>query len=122
MYAANNITLPTKEEVGEILNMVKRHYLRHPLITEDGTIYSYQQIRADSVCEMVSYCIEKQILDALVYLYNNWYNHKNSKIWMRSAKEDSVCRYRTSMFAESHYRILKRDYFAQFGRPVIFIV
>jgi hypothetical protein len=114
--------LPTKNEIGEILSMVRGHYLRHPLIPADGTIYSYQQIRANSVSEMVNYCIEKKILDALVYLYKHWYEDKKSKIWMRSAKEESVCRYRTSMFAESHYRILKRDYFAQFGRPVICIL
>ncbi len=114
--------MPTKNEIGEILSMVRGHYLRHPLIPADGTIYSYQQIRANSVSEMVNYCIEKKILDALVYLYKHWYEDKKSKIWMRSAKEESVCRYRTSMFAESHYRILKRDYFAQFGRPVICIL
>jgi hypothetical protein len=78
------------------------------------------ETRTDFLDEIIAYCLDKKLSDALCYLYNEWYNLKNSKIWMRSARPGVLCRYRTSMFAESHFRILKRDYFSMFGRPVIY--
>ena len=117
MYDSKKAKVPT---VHQILDMVKEHYLKHPLIPEDRNTKSYETIRNESLLQMVKFCIERDLLDALAYLYKDWYSRKWSQIWMRSVKEDYVCRYRTSMFAESHYRILKRDFFSQFGRPVMF--
>ena len=114
---SGRMKIPSKNEVNEILEIVKFHFLRHSLIlNDDGK--AYFEIRAESLNEIITYCLEKNLSDTLCYLYNEWYNLKDSQIWMRSYKEDYVCRFRTSMFAESHFRILKRDYFSMFGRPV----
>ncbi len=100
--------------------MVKRHFLRHPLIPdENGRNSSFKEIRDESWKEMREYCCKNMFLDALIYLWKEWYDMENCKLWMRAAQEKFICRYRTSMFAESHYRILKRDFFSNFGRPVI---
>jgi hypothetical protein len=113
------IVIPSKEEVNDILNIVRYHFLRHSLMLGDlGK--SFLEIRNESFKEIIRYCGERKLADTLYYLYNEWYNLKDSEIWMRSSREDYVCRFRTSMFAESHFRILKRDYFSMFGRPVQF--
>lgn len=80
---------------------------------------SFLEIRNESFKEIIRYCVERKLADAFSYLYHEWYSLNYSKIWMRAAREDSICRYRTSMFAESHFRILKRDFFTMFGRPVL---
>jgi hypothetical protein len=102
--------------------MVKNDFLKHPLIPLGGQIKSFLTIRTEGLTQIVKFCVEKRLLDALLYLFREWYDEKWATIWLRSIREDSVCRYRTSMFAESHFRILKRDFFSQFGRPVIFIL
>ena len=98
--------------------MIKKHYLRHSLIPEDGIYKEYTQIRNESFSEIFNYCLERKFTDTINYLYHEWYNLSACNIWLRSVQSEFVCRYRTSMFAESHYRILKRDYFSIFGRPV----
>ncbi len=116
---SSRIKIPSKDEVNDILEIVKFHFLRHSLILRDDG-KSYFEIRGESLNEIIIYCLQRNLSDTLYYLYNEWYNLKNSQIWMRSSREDYVCRFRTSMFAESHFRILKRDYFSMFGRPVQF--
>lgn len=54
----------------------------------------------------------------MIYLYKEWYSETSASIWMRGIRANTVCRYRTTMMAESHYRILKRDFLSLFGRPV----
>ena len=118
MIRCSRIVIPSKKEANEILEFVKIHFFRHLLIFGDCT-KTYLEIRQESLKEMIKYCLTRNLADSLCYLYNEWYNLKNSQIWMRSFNESYVCRYRTSMFAESHFRILKRDYFSMFGRPVL---
>ena len=99
--------------------MVKSHFLRHPLIPEEnGKFKSYDEIRNESWSEIFKYCLDKKLIDCICYLYNEWYKLSSCNIWLRAVQEKFLCRYRTSMFAESHYRILKRDFFSMFGRPV----
>jgi hypothetical protein len=97
--------IPTKNEVGEILSIVKMAYLDHQMIPTDLGVYlDKEKIRNKHLKIMINFCLEKGLFDSLGYLYYEWFAREQFFLWARSSKEDIVCRYRTSMFAESHFR------------------
>ena len=106
LISAKKTYYPSKQQIHKILEMVKLHYLMHPLIpSEDGSFRNFMEIRRQACLEMLQFCIQEKLADTLI---------KSNKY--------HICRYRTSVMVESHYRILKRDFLSIFGRPVSIII
>ncbi|PKY57507.1 hypothetical protein RhiirA4_510082 [Rhizophagus irregularis] len=75
------------DKIKEIINMIKRHANMHPLIPVVG------------------------------YLWINWYNKKDWKLFARSAYSSAISMARTTMITESHWRVLKYNYKYNYNRP-----
>lgn len=100
-----NQRLPSKNDISEILCIVKMACLEHQKIpTSSGDYLEKAMIRNKYLKKMILFCLEKNIYDTLAYLYYEWFSKDQFFLWARSSNETFVCRYRTSMFAESHFR------------------
>lgn len=100
-----NVKIPSKEDISVILEIVRSAYLDHQLIpTLSGDYLQKNQIRGKYLSQIIEYCMHRNLFDALAYLYYEWFKHDQFILWARSNNSKVICRYRTSMFAESHFR------------------
>ena len=49
-----------------------------------------KEIRDESWKEMRVYCCKNMFLDALIYLWKEWYDMENCKLWMRAAQLPNI--------------------------------
>ena len=68
----------SKESIKELIGLIKRHALLHPLIPICKNIFlTSKEIRYQSVLEVYQFCHQKNLVDLQGYLWINWYNIKN---------------------------------------------
>jgi hypothetical protein len=110
--------LCSDEEAKEVVNMVKQHANMHPLIPVDkNTFWSYAQIYRHCAHEMYQFCHNNGLSKLWGYLWSNWYNRKDWKLFARSAYPSAMPLARTTMITESHWRVLKYNYKYKYNRP-----
>jgi hypothetical protein len=112
----NQVNTLCAETITDVLALVRRHYNRHPSIPNDvtGGYLSAESTRLQRFCEMYQYTRDHDIGRAWVYLYLNWYNPIDWKLWALSSIPVS----RTTMFVESHWRMLNRGHLLKHHLPV----
>ncbi len=101
----NHHNIPSKADISAILEIVKMAYLDHqkfPTFSRDNL--KKDQVRKKHLYQVIHYCHQRSLFDALGYLYHEWFKPEQFFLWARSNNPETVCRYRTSMFAESHFR------------------
>lgn len=104
----------------EILALFRVHFNSHPWIpsVRDHSFSSPEEIYIRSVNEMYDLTKENG-LDALwMYLWVYWYSPHEWQLWAVSSNSRRIPYGRTTMFVESHWRILKQDYLRNNARPV----
>ena len=63
------------------------------------------------------YCRQRNLVHLWAYLWMNWYNKKNWKLFARSSYQRAMPIARTTMIVESHWRVLKHNYKYNYNRP-----
>nr|CCA28209.1 hypothetical protein ACLA_058020 [Albugo laibachii Nc14] len=110
-------------ERNTVLEMFSRHYNMHYFIPDqNGTNRSAEQIYSSCVNEVYEWCYSRNYFRLWAYLFVNWYDPENWKLWARSVDPDRVPVLKTTMIIESHWRKIKHDYLHQFNRPRIDLV
>jgi len=104
--------------VKEILNMVKKHANMHPLIpVAKDTFWSSREIYQTCVKDIYQLCHSHGLCKLWGYLWVNWYNQNDWKLFARSAYSVAMPLARTTMITESHWRVLKYNYKYNYNRP-----
>ncbi|PKY52195.1 hypothetical protein RhiirA4_305380, partial [Rhizophagus irregularis] len=98
--------------------MIKRHANMHPLIpVAKNTFWDSTEIYQYCVKEAYEYCYSNNLTKLWGYLWINWYNRKDWKLFARSAYSSAMPLARTTMITESHWRVLKYNYKYNYNRP-----
>ncbi|CAB4438821.1 unnamed protein product [Rhizophagus irregularis] len=110
-----------------IWKMMNDHLHKHPLIpTIDGQFLSSASIWKMAVEEIYNFCKQNSLPWLWVYLWNEWYNADRWFLWFRAGCGDKLSIFKTNMFVEAHWKVLKRDFLYKFFRPrldlVIFVI
>ncbi|KAJ9106406.1 hypothetical protein QFC21_001552 [Naganishia friedmannii] len=104
---------------GHIVAMHRTIMCMHPSIPSglhNNRHLSAAEIYSWAVREMHEYCFNNDLVFAWAYLWNQWYQPKQWKLWARSASP-LIPRIRTTMMVESLWRVIKRKYLIDFQRP-----
>jgi hypothetical protein len=109
--------LCSEENIKEILNMVQKHTILHPLIPINKEFLTSTEIYHQSVIEAYRYCKEKDLVRLWGYLWTNWYNKADWNLFARASFPKAIPLARTTMLAESHWRVLKYNYKYTCNRP-----
>ena len=108
----------SEENIKEILKMVKKHSLLHPLIPiNEETFFTSTEIYHKSVVETYTYCRERNFIYLWAYLWINWYNWVDWNLFARASFPSAISLARTTMLVESHWRVLKYNYKYTCNRP-----
>src|SRR6185295_5817738 len=108
----------SEENIKEILNMIKRHAILHPLIPINKEIFlTSTEIHCQSVAEAYVYCKEKDLVRLWAYLWTNWYNTVDWTLFARASFPRAMPLARTTMLVESHWHVLKYNYKYNCNRP-----
>src|ERR1044072_186923 len=101
-----------------IIQQMGQHFHRHMLIptADKEFIINPKEIWIRCVKEMFQYCYNNNLQIIWAYLWENWYSWSQFILWARCSSFD-IKIHKTTMFIESHWRILKRDYLYKFSRP-----
>ena len=111
------------DEQSTILDIFSRHFNSHPLIPDQNGIYrSAERIYGDSAAEIYHWCRSKNYFRLWAYLWVNWYQPDQWRLWARSFNEEEIPILKTTMILESHWRRIKHDYLHRFNRPRIDLV
>ncbi|CAG8840215.1 1031_t:CDS:2, partial [Gigaspora margarita] len=110
-----------EDSVKEFLEIIKKHLNIHSLIpVAKNTFWSSATIYHNCVEEAYKFCYNKKFDKFWGYLWANWYNKKDWKLFARSAYPSAIPLARTTMITESHWRVLKYNYKYNYNRPRIF--
>jgi hypothetical protein len=113
----------TKTEQDDVLKIFSRHYNSHPFIPDrHGKFRSAEEIHRACSSEMYHWCREQNYFRLWAYLWVNWYQPKEWKLWARSVNEKEIPVLKTTMIVESHWRKIKHDYLHDYSRPRIDLV
>ncbi|CAB4433197.1 unnamed protein product [Rhizophagus irregularis] len=117
----------SKELRSLVWNMMNDHLHRHPLIpTVNGEFHSSIQIWTNAVEEIYNFCKQNSLPWLWVYLWNEWYNAERWYLWLRAGCSDKLSIFKTNMFVEAHWKVLKHDFLYKFFRPrldlVVFVI
>jgi hypothetical protein len=111
------------DEQDIVLKMFSEHYNSHPLIPDQHATYrSAEHIHRACAAEMYSWCKSRNYFRLWAYLWVNWYQPSQWKLWARSANDKEIPILKTTMIVESHWRKIKHDYLHRFNRPRIDLV
>jgi hypothetical protein len=114
----DNSPLCPDEFVKELLNVIKKHANMHPLIPlSKDTFLNSTDIYRHCVEEMYRFCHSRNLARLWGYLWTNWYNDKDWKLFARSSYSAAMPLARTTMITESHWRVLKYNYKYNYNRP-----
>ena len=117
------IETSTNDEQNTVLDIFSQHFNSHPLIPDQNGIYrSADRIYRDCAAEMYHWCRSKDYFRLWAYLWVNWYQPDQWRLWARSANEKEIPILKTTMIVESHWRKIKHDYLHRFNRPRIDLV
>ena len=101
-----------------IKDLIKKHLMLHPLIPADINVFlTSDEIYHKSTSEIYQYCRQRNLVHLWAYLWMNWYNKKNWKLFARSSYPRAMPIARTTMIVESHWRVLKHNYKYNYNRP-----
>lgn len=107
----------------DVLRLIDKHFNLHPLISDsNGTLLSAEDIYTNCVGEMYRFCRTRDFFRLWAYLWSNWYRPQTWKLWARAANDTEIPVLRTTMIAESHWRVIKHDFLHRFNRPRIDMV
>jgi len=110
--------LCAEEDIQDILKMIKRHSVLHPLIPiNEGTFLTSDDIYRRSVKEAYDYCKQKNLVYLWGYLWINWYKKNCWTLFARASYSKALPLARTTMLVESHWRVLKHNYKRNCNRP-----
>lgn len=109
-----------KSTISRILYRFRLHYNAHPLIPnwESHQQMSSDQIYIRSVEEMYQLVKELRLDAVWMYLWINWYCPEEWRLWALAYNPGRIPFARTTMFVESHWRTVKRDFLWNHARPV----
>ena len=107
--------------------LMNKHLHQHPLIpTTDEKFLSSASIWKLAVEEIYNFCKKHSLPWLWVYLWNKWYNSERWILWLRASCDDKLSIFKTNMFVEAHWKVLKRDFLYKFFRSqldlVVFII
>ena len=89
----------------DITNLVRTHYNRHPYLYPLGA-ESIESICNKNCEEMRNYCMERELHELWAYLFINWYSENWMLKWGR--RHPTLVPFaKTTMMAESHWRVVK---------------
>lgn len=107
----------------KIIEILEIHMHWHPLIPNiNGYYLSAEEIWREAVYEMYEFCFANNLRNVWAYLWTNWYRKEIWILWARSAIQERICIFRTTMLSESHWKVIKRDYLPKFFRPRLDLV
>jgi hypothetical protein len=106
---------------------MNNHLHQHQLIpTINGQYLSSNEIWTTAVKEIYNFCQQNSLPWLWVYLWNEWYNADHWFLWFRAECSYKLSIFKTNMFVESHWKVLKRDFLYKFFRPrldlVVFVI
>ncbi|CAG8832393.1 31772_t:CDS:2, partial [Gigaspora margarita] len=105
-------------KIQEIISIVKRHSLMHPLIpVAKNTFWSSAQIYQYCTQEAYEFCYNNNLPGLWSYLWVNWYNRRDWMLFSRSSYSLAIPLARTTMLAESHWQVLKCRYKYNYNHP-----
>ncbi|KAE8238675.1 hypothetical protein A4X13_0g8421 [Tilletia indica] len=108
-----------KDQNEMMINFVSRHFNLHPLFPNlAGTTLTSEPIRIQAATETYLFCRQRGWARLWAYLWTNWYNPDDWKLWARSS-HPTIPVLKTTMICESHWRLIKHDYLHRFSRPRI---
>ncbi|KAI0992061.1 hypothetical protein K3495_g16125, partial [Podosphaera aphanis] len=114
---------PSPEDQKIVLEMFSRHFNAHPLIPDrNGILRTASTIHSECATEMYTWCYAKGFFKLWAYLFANWYDFGQWKLWARSHHSEQIPVLKTTMIVESHWRKVKHDYLHNFARPRIDMV
>ena len=112
-----------KELRSLVWKMINDHLHQHTLIpTINGQFLSSTQIWTAAVQEIYNFCQQNSLPWLWIYLWNEWYNAERWFLWFRARCNDKLSIFKTNMFVESHWSVLKRDFLYKFFRPCLDLV
>lgn len=77
---------------------------------------SSEEIYLDCSKEIYRFCYERSLPDTWAYLYKRWYCPERWAQWSRSSLPLHIPAGKTTMFIESHWKVLKRCHLYRFNR------
>ena len=111
------------DEQDTVLEIFSRHYNSHTLIPDqNGTYRSAGHIHHFCAVEMYYWCKSRNYFRLWAYLWVNWYQPSQWRLWARSVNDKEIPILKTTMIVESHWRKIKHDYLHRFNRPRIDLV
>lgn len=114
---------PSIEERKAIETMFTHHYNAHPLIPNaHGQYFSSRQIHEHCSREAYEWCRSRDFPLLWAYLWVNWYQPNQWRLWARSVKAEQIPVLKTTMVVESHWRRFKHDFLHDYNRPRIDLV
>jgi hypothetical protein len=107
-----------KDHRDAIIQRMEQHFHRHMLIptADKEFITDPKEIWVRCVKDMFQFCYNNKLEMVWAYLWENWYSWPHFILWARCSSPDIIV-YKTTMFIESHWRVLKRDHLYKFARP-----
>jgi hypothetical protein len=104
--------------INQLFDMVKKHASMHPLIPVGKNSYmTSDEIHQFCVQEVYQFCHSRSLVGLWGYLWANWYNEKDWKLFALSSYPYAIPLARTTMITESHWRVLKYNYKYNYNRP-----
>ena len=112
-----------KELRKTVWDIMEKHLHLHPLIpTDKGQFLTANVIYETSVQEMYTFCKNNSLISLWSYLWTEWYSGQRWKLWARSSCADMISILKTTMFVESHWKVIKRDFLYKFFHPRLDLV
>ncbi|RGB37108.1 hypothetical protein C1646_757270, partial [Rhizophagus diaphanus] len=91
------------DKIKKFIDIIKRHTTMHPLIpVAKNTFWNSAQIYQYCIQEIYQFCYNHNFSKLWNYLWINWYNKKDWKLFARSAYSSAMPLARTTMITESH--------------------
>ncbi|KAF8237974.1 hypothetical protein L208DRAFT_1388413 [Tricholoma matsutake] len=101
-----------------IVKKFRIHLHQHPQIPlndENNSCLTVKDIHYHAAKEMYNFCFQNDLGQVWAYLWNQWYNPKQWKLWARSA-DSAIYVLKMTMVVESLWRNLKHRNLQEFNR------
>ncbi|CAG8436323.1 3850_t:CDS:2, partial [Scutellospora calospora] len=106
-----------------VWELMDKHLHLHPLIPiSSNLVLTCSQIWEQAVKEIYFFCKNNSLPFLWIYLWKEWYCADRWALWMRAGYENKISVLKTTMFIESHWKTIKRDFLYKFFRPRLDLV
>ncbi|CAG8640622.1 8789_t:CDS:2, partial [Cetraspora pellucida] len=117
-FRSNNEFFCLDNYAKQLLEMIKRHANMHPLIPVAKNSYmTSQEIYKFCIKELYQFCRLYDFVKLWGYLWTNWYNESDWKLFARSSYSLAMPLAYTTMITESHWRVFKYTYKYNYNHP-----